>query len=86
MTIEEKVKRIIRDKLKIDPSEIVSEAKLRDDLGADSLDAIELIMSIEYEFEIEIPDEDAEKWFTVGDLAKYLEEKIAKLNLRQSLG
>lgn len=78
MTIEERLKRIISDQIGADSSEVVPEANFIDDLGADSLDAIELVMSVEEEFGIEIPDEDAEKLFTVGDLVEYLKEKVGE--------
>ena len=69
----EKVKEIIVDSLSCDESQVTMEANLKDDLEADSLDAVELIMQIEEEFEVEIPSEDLEKIATVGDVVKYLE-------------
>jgi acyl carrier protein len=75
MKIEDKVKKIISEKLKVDPSEVVPEASLIDDLGADSLAIVELIMTMEEEFDIEVPDEDAEKMTKVKDIIKYLNEK-----------
>ncbi len=77
MSVEEKVKKIIIDQLGISPDEVTLDAKFVDDLGADSLDIVELIMAFEEEFEIEIPDEDAEKIETVGDAVKYIEERIS---------
>ena len=65
MSIEDKVKNIIAEKLSVDLADIVPEASFVDDLGADSLDLVELIMSMEEEFDIEISDEDAEKMLTV---------------------
>jgi acyl carrier protein len=70
--IFEKVRDIIAEQLGIDPEEITMESSFIDDLGADSLDIVELIMALEEEFDIEIPDEDAEKIKTVGDVVEYL--------------
>ncbi|WP_039763594.1 MULTISPECIES: acyl carrier protein [unclassified Caldicellulosiruptor] len=72
--IFEKVKKIIADKLDIEEDKITPESSFLDDLGADSLDIVELIMELEEEFNIEIPDEDAEKIRTVADAVKYIEE------------
>lgn len=71
MSVEDKVKKIIADKLSVDLDEIVPEASFVDDLGADSLDPVELIMSMEEEFDIDIPDEDAEKIMSVKDAIEY---------------
>ena len=71
----EKVTEIIIDKLDVDKSKITLEAKFIDDLGADSLDTVELIMQFEEEFEIEIPDEDAEKILSVKQALDYIESK-----------
>ena len=68
----EKVKEIVIDKLGVDSSKITSEAKFIDDLGADSLDTVELIMQFEEEFEIEIPDDDAEKIMSIGQAVDYI--------------
>lgn len=73
MSIQEKVRKIIADKLSVDLDEVVPEASFVDDLGADSLDLVELIMSMEEEFEIDISDEDAEKLLTVKDAFDYIE-------------
>lgn len=73
-SIKDKVIAIIVDKLGVDEAEIAAEAKFTDDLGADSLDTVELIMEFEREFEISIPDEDAENITTVGDAIKFLEK------------
>ena len=70
----DKIKKIIAEQLGVDESEITSESHFIDDLGADSLDTVELVMALEEEFGIEIPDEDAEKIQTVGDVAKYIDE------------
>ncbi|MBV6492747.1 MAG: Acyl carrier protein [Turneriella sp.] len=69
-----KVKKIIAEQLSVDESEIKNESHFIDDLGADSLDTVELVMALEEEFGIEIPDEDAEKIQTVGDVQKYIED------------
>ncbi len=76
MAIEEKVKEIIIDQLGVDEAQVKPEASFIDDLGADSLDTVELVMAFEEKFEIEIPDEDAEKMRTVGDAITYLTEKL----------
>ena len=73
--IFEKVKEIVIDRLGVTEDTVTNEASFVDDLGADSLDIVELVMAIEEEFEIEIPDEDAEKVVTVGDVVDYLKEK-----------
>lgn len=73
-----RVKAIIAEQLGVKPEEVTPEASFVEDLGADSLDTVELVMALEEEFSIEIPDEDAEKMTTVGDAVKYIEEKIAK--------
>jgi acyl carrier protein len=72
MSIEDKVKKIIAEKLSVDLEEIVPEASFVDDLGADSLDLVELIMSMEEEFDIDIPDEEAEKLVTVKDVFDFV--------------
>jgi acyl carrier protein len=75
--VESKVKSIIVDKLGVDESEVTHEANFTNDLGADSLDTVELIMEFEKEFDISIPDEDAENIATVGNAVEYLEEKVS---------
>ncbi len=72
--VEEKVKKIIVDQLGVDEAEVTPEAKFIEDLGADSLDTVELVMALEEEFGIEIPDEDAEKIVTVKDASAYIQE------------
>jgi acyl carrier protein len=74
MDIEAKVKEIIVDKLGVEESQISPEASFTNDLGADSLDIVELVMGFESEFGLSIPDEDAEKISTVGDAIKYITE------------
>ena len=76
--VEEKVKDIIVDELGVEREKLTSEASFMEDLGADSLDTVELVMAFEKEFDIDIPDEDAEKLRTVGDAMNYLHEKIGK--------
>lgn len=71
---EEKVKEIIVEQLGVSADQVKPEARFIDDLGADSLDTVELIMALEEEFSVEIPDEDAEKMITVGDALNYLKE------------
>lgn len=75
MAIHPKVKDIIVEQLGVDPDKVKAEASFIDDLGADSLDIVELVMAMEEEFDLEIPDEDAEKLKTVQDVASYLEKK-----------
>ena len=75
--IEATVKSIIVEKLGVDESDVSPEASFTNDLGADSLDTVELIMEFEKEFDLTIPDEEAEKIATVGDAISYLEEKSA---------
>ena len=75
--ISSKVVDIIKDRLNVDAKDITPEASFANDLGADSLDTVELIMEFEKEFDIQSPDEDAEKISTVGDAIKYVEEHLA---------
>lgn len=75
MTIPTKVKDIIVEQLGVDPEKVKAEASFIDDLGADSLDIVELVMAMEEEFDLEIPDEDAEKLRTVQDVASYIASK-----------
>jgi acyl carrier protein len=77
MDVEAKVREIIIDKLGVEESQITPEASFTNDLGADSLDIVELVMGFESAFQISIPDEDAEKIGTVGDAVNYLSEKLA---------
>ena len=75
-SVDEKVKEIIVEQLGVDEGEVTSNASFVDDLGADSLDTVELVMAFEEAFDIEIPDEDAEKITTVGDAIRYIKEKV----------
>ncbi len=75
MAVEfEKIRKVISEQLGVDESEITPESHFIDDLGADSLDTVELVMQLEEEYGLEIPDEDAEKLQTVGDAVKYINE------------
>jgi acyl carrier protein len=76
--IDQRVKDIIVEQLGVKPDQVTPEAKFIEDLGADSLDTVELIMALEEEFGIEVPDEQAEKLTTVGDVIKYIEEHQQK--------
>jgi acyl carrier protein len=76
-TTFDKVKKIIVEQLGVDESEVTPEASITDDLGADSLDQVELVMAFETEFNIDIPDEEAEKIKTVGDAVKRIDETTA---------
>lgn len=73
-SIEQKVKDIVVEQLGVNADQVSADAKFIEDLGADSLDTVELVMALEEEFGQEIPDEDAEKLQTVGDVVKYIEE------------
>ena len=74
-TVDERVKKIIAEQLGVEEEEVTLEAHFVEDLGADSLDTVELVMALEEEFEIDIPDEDAEKILTVGKALDYIKEK-----------
>ncbi|PWI57352.1 acyl carrier protein [Sulfoacidibacillus thermotolerans] len=71
--VYDRVKRIVVDRLGVEEAQVTPEASFKDDLGADSLDVVELVMELEDEFDLEISDEDAEKITTVGDVVKYIE-------------
>lgn len=75
---QDKIRQIIADQLGVKKDEVTDSAKFVDDLGADSLDTVELVMALEEEFGIEIPDEEAEKLVSVGDALRYIEEKAGK--------
>ena len=77
-SVADRVKDIIVEQLGVNPDQVTPEAKFIEDLGADSLDTVELVMAFEEEFGAEIPDEDAEKLQTVGDVTKYIEERGEK--------
>jgi acyl carrier protein len=77
-SVADRVKEIIVEQLGVNPDQVTPEAKFIEDLGADSLDTVELVMAFEEEFGAEIPDEDAEKLQTVGDVIKYIEERGEK--------
>lgn len=72
----DKVKKIIGDQLDVEEDKVTEAASITDDLGADSLDVVDLVMSFEEEFDIEIPDDQVEKIKTVGDIVKFIEEKV----------
>jgi acyl carrier protein len=73
MSVEERVKRIVIDQLGVEEAQVTREAKFVEDLGADSLDTVELVMALEEEFKLEIPDEEAEKISTVGQAVEYID-------------
>ena len=75
MALFEEIQQVICEQLKVKPEEVKSEANLIGDLGVDSLDTVELIMALEEKFDIEIPDEDAERMETVSDVVKYIAKK-----------
>ncbi|MCI8501500.1 MAG: acyl carrier protein [Oscillospiraceae bacterium] len=72
----EKVKGILADQLDVEEEKVTMEASITEDLGADSLDVVDLVMSLEEEFDVEIPDDQVENIKTVGDIVKYIEEKV----------
>jgi acyl carrier protein len=74
MALLDDVKEVVVEQLDCDPAEVKEDSKFIEDLGADSLDVVELVMALEEKFDIEIPDEDAEKILTVGDAIKYVED------------
>ena len=74
-SIKDKVKDIIVEQLGVNPEQVTDTASFIEDLGADSLDTVELVMAFEEEFSVEVPDEEAEKLKTVGDVVQYIEEK-----------
>lgn len=78
MSLEEEVRKIIVDQLGVDAAQVTIEARFVDDLGADSLDTVELIMALEEKFEVEVPDDDAEKLVTVGKSIEYIGKKLAE--------
>ena len=78
MALEERVSKIVVEQLGVSRDEVVADASFIDDLGADSLDIVELVMAMEEEFDIEIPDEDAEKIQTIGAAIAYLKGKLGE--------
>ena len=80
MNVEDRVKDIIVEQLNVPPESVVPDASFVDDLGADSLDIVELVMTMEEEFDLEIPDEDAEKIKSVGDVISYVQAKSKATN------
>ncbi len=80
MSVEEKVKELIVEQLGVEAGQVTDRAKFVEDLGADSLDTVELVMALEEEFSIEIPDEDAEKITSVGDAIKYVNDHAEEAN------
>jgi acyl carrier protein len=76
--LDQRVKDIIVEQLGVKPEQVVPKAKFIEDLGADSLDTVELVMALEEEFDVEVPDEQAEKLHSVGDVMKYIEEAQTK--------
>lgn len=78
MSVQDDVKNIIIEKLGIEEKQITDDARFIEDLGADSLDTVEIVMALEEKFGMEIPDEEAEKLTTVGASIKYIEEKLEK--------
>ncbi len=78
MAVEDKVKELIVEQLGVSESEVVNEASFIDDLGADSLDIVELVMAIEEEFGIDVPDEDAERMQNIGDVVTYVQGKATE--------
>lgn len=78
MDIFEQVKKILCDQLDLDEEQVTEESEVIDDLGADSLDIVDLVMTLEEEFDTEIPDEDIESLRTVGDIVKYIEDRSAE--------
>ena len=74
---ESRIRSIVADQLGVDRGEVTPDASILDDLGADSLDVVELVMAIEDEFDIEVPDEDVERMRTIGDMERYVTEHAA---------
>ena len=78
INLEKKIKEIIVEQLSVDPDEVTTDASFIEDLGADSLDTVELVMAFEEEFELEIPDDEAEKLTNVGQAVEYLKKKLVE--------
>jgi acyl carrier protein len=75
-TVRERIHQILFRYLGVDESELLPEANLQDDLGADSLDVVELVMAFEESFDLQVPDEDVERMRTLGDIERYLEKRV----------
>lgn len=75
-SVTDKVREIVASQLGVDESEVTPEASILDDLGADSLDVVELVMALEEEFDLEVPDEDVETLRTIADVARYIGERV----------
>lgn len=75
-SVTEKVREIVASQLGVEESEVTPEASILDDLGADSLDVVELVMALEEEFDLEVPDEDVETLRTIGDVSRYIAERV----------
>jgi len=75
-TTLERVRKVVVDRLKVSDDEVTGQASFIEDLGADSLDVVDLVMGLEEEFDVEIPDEDAEKIQTVGQAVEYIDQKV----------
>src|SRR5438876_9854390 len=85
-SVQDSVKEIIVEQLGVNPDQVTPEAKFIEDLGADSLDTVELVMAFEEEFGAEIPDEDAEKLQIAGGVVKYIEERGGKYRILRAVG
>ena len=78
MSLEEKVKNVVVTQLGVDAAKVTKDSSFIDDLGADSLDTVELVMAFEEEFDMEIPDEDAQRMRTISDVIDYLKDKVSE--------
>ncbi len=78
MSLEEKVKNLVVTQLGVDAAKVTKDSSFIDDLGADSLDTVELVMAFEEEFDMEIPDEDAQRMRTISDVIDYLKDKVSE--------
>ena len=78
MNLEERIKNLVITQLGVDANKVTNDSSFIDDLGADSLDTVELVMAFEEEFDMEIPDEDAQKMRTISDVIEYLKDKITE--------
>ena len=78
MSLEEKVKNLVVTQLGVDAAKVTKDSSFIDDLGADSLDTVELVMAFEEEFDMEIPDEDAQRMKTISDVIDYLKDKVSE--------